>query len=330
MNIAFLTETNFEGKWPLNFTNARTEICWQFALDSYHHNIWNYNIVKGYDHVFVIVPKGDFHLNAIGCKLVEKENWLSKLLKTNFTEVLKNNNKKVHFVQEGTTSMWNDMSVEDQFYYYNHLNNFDVLFAHNNNDRCYYAGMFPTKKVSVIPTLMYTNLLDNIKWTPENKVMIGGNFSRFYGGFQSYIISDIFQNCQKWTMDSHSKREDESSIPDLNHLPRISWVDWIKTLSTFKYAVHMMPIYAAGTFMLNCAYIGIPCVAPSYTDTQKTCFPDFNILNAEDIQSARHLAEKLYLDRDYYNLISNKAIELSRNSVHINVDKWREHIYSNI
>lgn len=328
MNIAFLTETQYNGKWGTMLSNTRTEVAWQIALNSHHYNIFDFNAVKEYDFVFVIIPKGKFFLSADGIKIIDGVNWLSALLKSNFTEVLKNNNKKICFVQEGSTTLFNDMSVEDQFYYYNHLQNFDILFAHNTNDCSYYKGMFPTKRVEVIPTLMFTNLLNDVKWNPQNKVMIGGNFSKFYGGFQSYIISDEFKNCEKWTMESHSKREDETLIDDLHHLPRLDWIDWMKTLSIFKYAVHMMPIYAAGTFMLNCGYFGIPCIAPSYTDTQKTCFPDLMISSAEDIQSARQIAERLFLDQSYYQNISNKAKELSRNSHHINVDKWKEKMYN--
>ena len=47
---------------------------------------------------------------------------------------------------------------------------------------------------------------------------------------------------EKWTQESHAKRENEDQIPDLNHLPRLIWIDWMKTLSTFKYARAGMPI----------------------------------------------------------------------------------------
>jgi len=325
MNVAFLTEIGFEGKIPANHTNMRTELCWMFALDAYHYNIWNYNAVKSYDVVFVIIPKGDFFLSAVGCKLVDKPNAISPLLKSNFTEVLKENNKKICFIQEGSTTLFNDWSVEDQFYYLNHLQNFDILFSHNTEDIKYYKGMFPNKKVSVIPTLMLTHLLNGVGWQPQNKVMIGGNFSRFYGGLQSYIIADEFKGCTKWTMDSHSKREDESSVPDLNHLQRLTWLDWMKELSTYKFSVHMMSIVAAGTFALNNAFFSIPCIGNRKVDTQKTCFQDLSV-DVDDIEKARYLAKKLNDDIDFYNQVSNKAIELSRNSYHINTEKWKTHI----
>jgi hypothetical protein len=327
MNIAFLTESNFVGKIDPSHSNLRTELAWQLALESTHYNINDYIEVKNFDCVFVIIPKGRFFLSADGVKLINGNNWISPLLKSDFTSILKNNNKKIFFIQEGSVDMYTDMSVEDQFYYYNHLQNFDIIFAHNDLDRQYYKGMFPNKTVYTIPTLMYSHLIENIEWKPENKVIIGGNFSRFYGGFQSYMVSEEFKNCSKWTIESHAKREDESLVPDLNHLPRLLWVDWMKNLSTFKFAIHMMPIYAAGTFMLNCAYYGIPCIAPNYTNTQNLCYPECSVSCVNDVESARFMAEKLSNDSVFYKKISDTSKQLSRDSLHINVDKWKAYMY---
>jgi hypothetical protein len=188
--------------------------------------------------------------------------------------------------------------------------------------------MFPEKKVFVIPTLMLTHLINHIKWEPQNKVMIGGNFSRFYGGFQSYIISDEFKGCEKWTMTSHSMREDESFIEDLNHFPRLTWTDWMINLSAFKYSVHMMPIYAAGTMSINSAYYGIPCLSPTKLNTQLTCYPDLGIMSFEDVWSARYIAQELYENKEFYSRVSNQAKELSRQSWHINTKKWLTYMES--
>ena len=106
----------------------------------------------------------------------------------------------------------------------------------------------------------------------------------------------------------HNKREYEDSLEDLNHLPYLNWLDWIKILATFKYAVHMMPTVAAGTFSLNCAYLGIPCIGNERLDTQRHCFPDLSV-DVEDINSATKLARRLKEDTDFYNYCSNLANE---------------------
>lgn len=287
-NIAFLTEIPFEGKWPLDFPNSRTEICWMIVLDAYHYNISSYEKVKGYDHVFCIIPKGKVYLSADGSKIINGVNPFSSILSSNFTEVLKNNNKKVHFIQEGSVDRHiNDYSIEDQFNYYNHLQNFDILFAHNNYDELYYKGLFPGKTVKTIRSLMLEHLVQDIKWVPTNKVLIGGNFSHFYRGFQSFIVSDGIENHEKWVMTSHSTREGEQQIPGLNHIPRINWIDWIKLLSTFKFAIHLMNLRAAGTTGLNCGYFGIICIGSELMDTYKLIYPDWcvDVYNMIDIRN---------------------------------------------
>jgi len=69
----------------------------------------------------------------------------------------------------------------------------------------------------------------------------------------------------------------------------------MSTLSTFKYAVHLMPIVAAGTFSLNCAYLGIPCIGNANIDTQNICFPDLS-MSPNNLYEANLAAEYLVSD----------------------------------
>ena len=39
MNIAFFSESGFDGKIPRNFLNMRREYAWYVALDATHHKI---------------------------------------------------------------------------------------------------------------------------------------------------------------------------------------------------------------------------------------------------------------------------------------------------
>ena len=146
----------------------------------------------------------------------------------------------------------------------------------------------------------------------NQKVIIGGNFARWYGGFQSYLVADEFK-VKKWTQESHAKRENEDQIPDLNHLPRLTWIEWMKTLSTFKYAVHLMPTIAAGTFSLNCAYFGIPCIGNEKVDTQRLCHPDLSV-DVDNVEKARKVAKQLKEDKEWYRHCSKMA-------------KWNYHQY---
>ena len=103
----------------------------------------------------------------------------------------------------------------------------------------------------------------------------------------------------------------------------------MKQLATFKYAVNMMPTVAAGTFSMNCAYFGIPCIGNEKVDTQNTLFPELAV-DVEDVHSARHLALKLRTDKDFYEHNGHRAKYLLENSFYYNSKKWLDHMSEQI
>lgn len=324
MKIAFLTEMGFEGKIPAHHSNMRTEFAWMLALNADHRYIRHYQEVKDYDHVFIIFPKGDVYLNAFAVRLSDKQNSVKDLLNSDFVDVLKSQNKKVHFVQEGPHWLWNDYEIHDQILYYNMISQCDSIFAHNEYDSHYYLGMYPGKKVSIMPSLMIEEFVNTIKSSKEDKVIIGGNFARWYGGFESYSVASIF-DLPIWVQDSHAKRNQEPMMENLNHLPRMLWNDWMRSLSSFKYAVHLMPTIAAGTFSLNCAYFGIPCIGNEKVDTQRICHPMLSI-DVADVEKARKLAKMLKEDKEFYNdCVSVAKINYK---FHYSVKRWKEKLNS--
>jgi len=317
MKIAFLTEMGFIGKVPPNHPNMRTEFAWMCALDADHYNIHNIYDVIDYDVVFVIFPKGMVFLNAAGSKIVNGENPVSKLLESNFIGELKQKNKKVYYIQEGPHWWFNDYELGDQINFYNMLSEFDGIFAHNVEDTKYYRGLFPNKNINVIPTLMIEETIKDIKPITEDKVIIGGNFARWYGGFESYMVAREF-DLPIWGQTSHAMREGEEQL--FNHLPRVFWTDWMKQLSSFKYAVHLMPTVAAGTFSLNCTYFGIPCIGNKNVDTQRICHPELSV-DIHDIESAKKLAKNLVNDEKFRILCLNTAKENYKK--YYNIDIWK-------
>ena len=307
--IAFLTEMGFVGKVPANHPNMRTEFAWMYALDADHYNIHLFGSDKnltGYDHIFIIFPKGKPFLNSTAVELIKGINPISELLQQNIVERIKEKgNGKVHFVQEGPHWFQNDYSVEDQIYFYNFIASCDSIFTHNDSDVYYYKGLFPNKKVRPIGTLMIDTLIKDIVPTKEDKAIIGGNFARWYGGFESYMIAGNFE-VPIWAQTSHAMRVGEASMDNLNHLPRMMWCEWMAVLSTFKYGIHMMPTVAAGTFALNCAYFGIPCIGNQDVDTQLLCHPSLSVA-VNDLEAARELAIQLRDDKEFYTQCSEIA-----------------------
>lgn len=306
MNVAFLTEMDFFGKIPADHLNMRTEFAWMHALDAEHHNIHTYKTISGFDHVFVIFPKGKTFLSAEGsCLYDNATNPVSELLDSNIILNLKQLNAQVHYVQEGPHWWFNDYEIADQINFFNMLQHADSIYAHNEFDAQYYRGLCKDTIVHVIPTLMIETLTAQIKPTADEKVIIGGNFARWYGGMESFIIASEFK-LPIWGQTSHATRKNENHL--IEQLPRVTWIDWMQQLSTFKYAIHLMPTVAAGTFSLNCAYFGIPCIGNQHVDTQRLCHPELSV-DVNDLESARMLAIRLRGDRDFYNECSKIALK---------------------
>jgi hypothetical protein len=308
MKIAFITEMAFVGNVPINYPNMRTEFAWMYALDADHYNIQSIasdkNLVD-YDVVFVIFPKGKTFLSSEGTKLIDGINPASLLLDQSIVEILKERgNKKIYYIQEGPHWWFNDYEIVDQIKFYNFLSNTDGIFAHNLSDVNYYRGMFKNKKVEIIHSLMIEYLIKDIQPQTEDKVIIGGNFARWYGGFESYIVASQF-GLPIWGQDSHAKRNQEELIDNLNHFPRMMWFEWMKEVSKFKYGVHLMPTVAAGTFSLNCAYFGIPVIGNKQVDTQRLLHPHLSV-DVFDIESAMLLVEMLK-DPSFYKKKSEEA-----------------------
>lgn len=322
MRVAFITEMGFTGKIQSNHPNMRTEFAWMNALDADHYNIHSLDSLIGYDCVFLIFPKGKLYLSAEGSRVYNGENPTSLILNSNFIEIIKSKNKKLVYVQEGPHWWFNDYELPDQILFYNLLTQCDEIYSHNESDVSYYKGLLPGKEVRVMPTLMIEDSIKNIKPSYENKAIIGGNFARWYGGFESYMVASEF-NVPIWTQTSHATRDGENQIPNLHHLPRVTWVDWMKQLSTFKYAVHLMPTVAAGTFSLNCAYFGIPCIGNKKVDTQRLCHPELSV-DVDDVESAKKLAHRLINDPNFYKVCSYNAVKNYRDNYDIAV--WKKKI----
>jgi hypothetical protein len=99
----------------------------------------------------------------------------------------------------------------------------------------------------------------------------------------------------------------------------------MQQLSNFKYAVNLMPTVAAGTFSMNCAYWGIPCIGNIDMDTQATLFPSLSV-DINDIDSAVSLATHVRNNMEFYNTKSEEARNNLNNSYHIDQKKWLAHI----
>jgi len=284
MEIAFFTEGQYQGKISRDNNNMRTDLAWICSLEADHWNV-NQSPNQQYDLGIVIIPKKNpqFDLNKI-----------------------KQYCSKVAVMQEGPNWYWQDYPLQQQIWYYNTIQEADFMFVHNASDKRYYEGL-TGKECKILPSLMIEDSIKNLPQIERKDIIIGGNFCSWYGGFDSYIVAQE-ADCPIYIPSMGRKIKGEEQMVNLNHLPYMNWVEWIKTLNNFKYGVHLMRTHAAGTFALNCAYLGIPCIGYEGLDTQETCHPYLTV-KLGDLATAKEKLIQLKSDKQWYDKCSIVAKE---------------------
>lgn len=292
MSIAYITEMNFNGqKIPRDYRGMKTEIAWPCTLEA---DCYTFGVKpdKEYDLGLVIIPK--------------LEGRIASLVEMDFLGIVRSFCKKVAIMQEGPHWFFQRYQLQDQIWYYNSLRSADILYVHNESDVNYYKGITAHKDVRTLKTLM---IEDSIKDLPEevrSGTMIGGNFVEWYGGFDSFMVASEI-NEKIYSPQMGQRKEGETQL-GIEQLPYMDWVDWIKELNKRRYAVHLMRTHAAGTFALNCAYLGIPCIGYKGLDTQELCHPELSV-NVGDVLAAREKITKLKEEPAFYAMCSVTAQE---------------------
>jgi len=302
MKVAFFTEGLNGATYSRNFSNMRTDVAWQVALNSKNFNHWadlNPEIDE-FDVGIIIVPK-KWPKEAFDCYYRNK----------NFC-------KQWAVMQEGPHELYQDWEIGIQIEYLNLLNSVDIIFCHNECDANYYRGLFDNR-VEILPTLMIEDAIPEITTRDDQRtgVMVGGNWCSWYSGQDSTFIASEFQ--EPIFMPSMGRKTPEEyklkGYFGITHIPYLTWADWIKQLSQRKYAVHLMRTYAAGTFALNCAYLGIPCIGYESLDTQRICFPELTVKEG-DLKSASKIVKHLISTPIFYEHVSAYAKKAWKENFH--------------
>jgi hypothetical protein len=276
MKIAFFTEMGFNGKVPRTHPNMRTEFAWFVSLNADHYNL-NDAPTEYYDLGIVITPKNSpekVDLNRI-----------------------KQFCKKIGVMQEGPFWLFQDYDLQKQIHYYNNLVDSDIIFTHNEQDRKYYKGLTNHSDVRVLQSLMISDAVGELPTEDRSGIMIGGNMVSWYGGFDSFMLANSVTD-EIYSPQMGRKQLGESEL-GITQLPYLQWNEWIKELNKRKLGIHMMRTHAAGTFALNCSYLGIPCIGYEELDTQRILHPNLSVENG-DLETARKLVNKLWNDLDFY------------------------------
>jgi len=320
MKIAIISEIGNFSKYPRDFQNARTDVAWSIALDALNvpsstklikEYIGNTSSFKKLDLAIIIPGKKNPFLDI-------------EFIKEHFA-------KKVCMMQEGPNWYWQDYDAELQINFYNALRTCDFLLCHNSSDYKYYNGI-TNLECLVMPSLMIedtVNYVTSKKYEAEG-IVTGGNFCSWYGGMDSFLTAlsgrKSFSKSESqipiFVPSMGRKIDNEDLIPDINHLPYMTWSSFIETLGDkAKIGIHLMRTHAAGTFALNCSYLGIPCIGYRGLDTQEYLHP-YTTVELGDVKAAGEMVKKLS-DPTYYNICSEETLFLYKENYHEDVFKKR-------
>lgn len=304
MKVAFFTEMQFNGKIDRTHPNMRTEFAWMVAMGATHLNM-NDTSNERFDLGIVITPKN----NPTSVNLTH----------------IKTMCDKVGVMQEGPFWLFQDYDLQKQIHYYNNLVDSDIIFTHNEQDKKYYKGLTNHKDVRVLQSLMISDAVGELPTEDRSGIMIGGNMVSWYGGFDSFMLASSVTD-EIYSPQMGRKQLGESEL-GITQLPYLQWNEWIKELNKRKLGIHMMRTHAAGTFALNCSYLGIPCVGYEELDTQRILHPNLSVENG-DLETARKLVNKLWNDLDFYE--ENSILTKELYNKHYSEEVWKHKFYSEL
>jgi len=277
IKVGFFTEGGFEGKITLDNPNIRTDAAWMYLTDATHHPFSRLSFLPDnlYDVGVMILPK-------------KRRMLLNYPLLEQYRRVC----KKVTVMQESYYNYWQDSPLDEQIWYFNFITEMDLIFCHNDVDLDYYYGL-TNVRTELMPTAMVTEGIVRREGL-GNGVIIGGNWVKDYGGFDSYQVSrEITDDITAIT--TGRMKPEETQI--LKHIPWVMWRDWIDILGQYNVGVQLGTA-AAGQFQLNTSFHGIPCIGYSNLNTQSILHP-LTTVELGDIDKAKDLARKLKDDKFY-------------------------------
>ena len=308
MDIKYSTsEMGFEGYFPVNYPNLRVLETQLLYLEAYHLPIQKI-ITEGKTY------KGSLLYN-IGKGGFEKP-YISDLYHNyhNIVGLLQEKFEGVYIYQDGEIGWWNQVDTRLQAWWYNQLRAASGILVPNSTDVSFYKGLFPDKEIKVIRSVMTDEGLDKSKFKPkENRTLITGPLTREYNGFSQLLLAhNLDMPVDIPPMGESRMPKDSWEMADnlgVNYLQYMTWAEWMYNLSRYKIGYMMSSATASGSFALNCAYLGIPCIGDKRADTQSILFPDLAV-DVFDNEKALELTFKLKNDLDFYIEVSNKAKRL--------------------
>ena len=313
INVIITTEMGIVGKVPEDYPNMRVEFAWARALDAIFVPLLSLNNYLSNAEtlantiILFILPNGSRRYDHYPL------------------EIKKQYACKIGVIQEGPITIYQDWSVTEQLNNFHTLENVDALCVHNVADKLYLKNLLniDVNKIHIFQTIINDRILKKVVPLPMEKrrgIILSGNFSSWYGGMMAYkLVRKMFPDEKIYMPGSGRVTRDEHIFKDITILPWYSWEDWMEMLNQFKIGINLMSTRAAGTFSLNCALLGIPCIGFSDLDTQLLTQLDTLTFDKENLQPIHPKYPKihevlytLYNDKNVYKMAQGYGLQISK------------------
>ncbi len=246
------------GQVPDNFPNMRVEFCWAKAFNANMIPLSRMMEYEG-DIAIFILPK--------------KERIYDKQIleyKKRYPQC------KVGTMQEGPIDYFYNFSVVERMDLFEILDSLDFNLVHNIADKWYLQNLVSTP-LFVLPSIYDESKISILSHQINQQgIILSGSMCSWYGG--TYIVRVLQKHFPEQSITIPIAHPPGRITPDekqflieqgINIQQCLSWTNWITQLQQFKLGINLMPTRAAGTFSLNCAIVGIPCIGFEDLDTQK-------------------------------------------------------------
>lgn len=103
-------------------------------------------------------------------------------------------------------------------------------------------------------------------------------------------------------------------------MPYLGVDGWYHTLSRYRVALDLYTVNSIGRFGMDCAGVGVPCVASNKQDSSKLLWP-FTVVDPYDPEPAVAFVSKLLTNKDFYTKCEDVAL---RNLRHFGFEESRK------
>jgi len=306
MKIGIVTEIEFKDivKIPREYPNMRTEFVWANMLDA---DMISYTMFSDPNKYLNIMETYDFLL------FIPSKNRPEYLIH------IKNCPIPHGIMQEGGRYQWLEWNTKYQELYLECLKCATVVLCHNESDVDYFK-QFTDRPVEKLGTYIFVDDYKNmVNGHRKENIFVAGNHTAWYGGRHSYeAIKDYKWNVIGFPTMSR-RQDDEQDVLETKDCRIIyhdykAVIEFAKELSHYKYAIHLMPISAAGSISLLCACLEIPFIGNLSNDTDRLLFPELVVYPNYPtvIDHAKRNLEYLLVEQNYEWTIdyANKQLHL--------------------